>query len=142
MQPKQPRPQPSLPGGDRSSFRYFGKTVLLYEPSHGNQIEYYDENGKSYLWYPGNRIILTGEWRLEGDKIYSRYGVPTHNPVTGQHDIAGAWSSCPIIQMLTTEVDVVSGDVLDLASGRLPYRLPAHPGFRSLQEAKLKSGDR
>lgn len=138
----QEAPQPSPRGETRSSFRYFGKTVLLYEPSHGNQIEYYDRNGKSYLWYPGNGTILAGEWRLEGDMIYSRYGIPTHNPVTGQHDVAGAWSSCPLVQMFTTEVDIASGDFLDLASGRLPYRLPAHPGFRSLQEAKLKRGNR
>ena len=78
----------------RAAFRYCGETLLFYEHSHGNQIEFLDPNGYCYLWYPGNSIILVGRWRANEKCIFFQYGINTFNPVTGV--LGGHWEMCPI----------------------------------------------
>jgi hypothetical protein len=108
--------------------------VLFYDPSHGNQLEYYAPNGRCYLWYPGNRGVVAGEWRAEGEYICFRYGANTYNPVTGEH--GGEWERTLLERWGTNIVDAAAGDVCGLATGRLPYNLPRHPGFESVHDAK------
>ncbi|MDC3989136.1 SEC-C domain-containing protein [Polyangium jinanense] len=126
---------PKAESGTASSFAYSGKTVLFYDPSHGNQAEYYDPNGRCYLWYPGNRGVVPGEWRVEGQHIAFRYGTNTYNPVTGEH--GGSWEPTLLQRWGTNIVDAAPGDVFGLATGRIPYRLPPDAEFRSIDEAKL-----
>ncbi|MDI1451540.1 CHAT domain-containing protein [Polyangium sp. 6x1] len=125
----------AAPGGDSSSFEYSEKTVLFYDPSHGNQIEHYTSNGQCYLWYPGNRGVVPGEWRLEGEYLCFRYDTNTYNPVTGEH--GGNWERTLLQRWGASIVDAVPGDVFGLATRRIPGRLPPHPEFRSIDEVKL-----
>lgn len=117
----------------RARFQYCDHTVLYYEPSHGNQIVYHDRNGTVYLWYPGNSIILAGNWRVEGQYLYFRYGANTYNPVTHEH--GGHWERIPLTGGSIPVIDAVPGDPLELSTG-FPYRLPAHPRFRSVLDAR------
>ena len=39
-------------------------TMMLYDGSHGTQVEYNAPSGKTYLWYPGNAEIVRGQWKL------------------------------------------------------------------------------
>ncbi|WP_437727554.1 SEC-C metal-binding domain-containing protein [Sorangium sp. So ce861] len=135
--PAQPRPGTSDRSDERAAFPFSGKTVLFYEPSHGNQIEYYDRNGRCYLWYPGNRIILAGEWRVDGEDLCFRYAVKAHNPVTGKRTDAWEWERTPLRRWGSTVTDSAPGDVYGLATG-FPFILPAHPKFRSVYEPKLR----
>ena len=66
---------------------YIGRTIVYYDRGHGTQVEYYDKSG-SYLWYPGNTVILPGAWKVSaeavpGGHICFRYPTSSLNPVTG-----------------------------------------------------------
>ncbi|WP_143145772.1 hypothetical protein [Devosia enhydra] len=94
------------------------KTQLFFGPGHGTQVEYLAKGGTSYLWYPGNRVILRGDWKTEGNRICFRYGANTYNPVTGQR---GATWSCQLLsehRRFMTESR--TGDVLGLAGRDKP----------------------
>jgi hypothetical protein len=110
--PAKPRPAAAKPAnaGPPKTAAEWGrrfranKTVLHYSPQHGTQIEYHTADGRAFLWYPGNPIILPGQWRVEEvpnvPKLWEeppgsgnivertlfqpcyRYGPNTYNPVT------------------------------------------------------------
>lgn len=113
----------------RAAFEYCGKTLHFYGDSHGNQVEYLDPDGRCYLWYPGNTVVVVGRWRCDESRIYFRYGYNSYNPVTGV--IGGQWEPCPVALWSLSIVEAVPGDILGLAR-RLPFVLKPHPAVRSL----------
>jgi len=117
-------------------FSHSNKTVLFYDSSHGNQIEYYDPSGRAFLWYPGNRVIVPGEWRVDGQDICFRYGMNTYNAVTGER--GGTWSRSPLRQWTSDVVDSATGDAFGLATGEIPFHLRRHPRFGSIAEVKAE----
>jgi hypothetical protein len=121
-------------GSAKREFPYADKTLLFYDPSHGNQIEYFAPDGKCYLWYPGNKRALPGHWRMEGDTICFLFGSNTYNPVTGE--IGGNWDKRPFKHFAATVAHTADGDVHGLATGQVPYSLPAHPALESVEAAK------
>jgi hypothetical protein len=42
----------------------------------------------------------------------------------------------PLPRVFSTIIDAAPGDIFGLATGRLPYRLPAQPGFASVHDAR------
>ena len=115
----------------RAAFEYCGKTLHFYEDSHGNQVEYLDPAGRSYLWYPGNRVVLVGQWRCDESRIYFRYGYNSYNPVTGV--IGGRWEPCTTALWSESIVEAVPGDILGLER-RLPFVLKPRPAIRSIHD--------
>ena len=120
----------------RAAFKYCGKTLHFYEDSHGNQVEYLDPDGRCYLWYPGNPVVLVGQWRCDESRIYFRYGSETYNPVTGV--IGGQWESRPTALWSASVVEAVPGDILEL-DRRLPFVLQPRPAIRSLLDLVASS---
>ena len=116
-----------------------GKTYRSYSPQHGTQVEYLSPAGKAYLWYPGNRVVLAGDWRVEPDphaprfleippgsghveeapprfqRCY-RYGANTYNPVTGS---SGATWECQGVFSAGLG-EPMAGDVFGLATRSAP----------------------
>lgn len=39
-------------------------TALHYDSGHGTQVEYMSADGHAFLWYPGNRSVVPGEWHI------------------------------------------------------------------------------
>lgn len=115
------------------SFECNGQTVLMYDPAHGNQIEFLDLDGRCYLWYPGNMSLVTGRWRIDDEDILFRYGWETYNPVTSTR--GGGWEPVPLDDWVEGIVDMHPGDVCRLASLGIPGILRAQPPFDSLLEA-------
>lgn len=122
------------PGSAKREFPFADKTLLFYDPSHGNQIEYFAPDGKCYLWYPGNKRALPGHWRMEGDNICFLFGSNTYNPVTGE--IGGNWDKRPFNHFAKTVARTADGDVHGLATGQVPHSLQAHPALESVEAAK------
>lgn len=102
------------------------KTVRVYESGHGTQIEYHSDSGFAYLWYPGNRQVVRGQWKLDFDpskrggisiRLCYRYGANTYNPVTKKQ--GGSWRCRPrdLPKPTGYERELVSGDVFGLANG-------------------------
>jgi len=126
--------------------RYRNKTQIYFGPRYGTQIEYTSDDGKAYLWFPGNRNILNGEWKKKsqpgmhsfksrtGDgksylmpktEICFRYGKNTYNPVTG-HRGGGFECQSVALSILLGKYTVLEGDVFALAGRKaVPFVLPS-----------------
>lgn len=118
---------------------YAGFTVKSYDTDHGTQVEYMSPNGRCYLWYPGNRVVLPCKWKItrqpaktvfdkeraEVDIPHVCYSYPenSYNPVTKQR--GSGWQCSPALAASTSE------------SGDITFRLPA-PGFHPATVDKIK----
>ena len=98
------------------------QTTLTYDPGHGTQVEFVAANGTNYLWYPGNRIVLPGHWKLDGANICWSYPENSYNPVTGQ--TGSNWECEPKSVYASTIVERAKGDVFGLAHrSAVPFKL-------------------
>jgi hypothetical protein len=94
-------------------------------PGPGTQIEFLADEGRSYLWFPGNRGLVPGQWVVrrwyEKYEICFRYGSDTRNAITGER---GGDVHCTLLSDYAgTVAEVRDGDPFDLASGGLPFVL-------------------
>jgi hypothetical protein len=110
-----------------------------HDPSHGNQLSFSTSDGRTYLWYPGNAVVLRGEWRACEDrfgmtqrgetttlpfgKICFRFGPGTYNPATGAK--GNEWECAAASKVESTIVEQRPGDVFGLAKrDAVPFVLP------------------
>lgn len=125
-----------------------GKTVRYFVSGHGTQIEYYRDDGRLFLWYPGNSVVVPGEWRVRdsawgdlriGPHVCFRYGPNSYNPVTKTY--GGIWECSSIGELNIDIQEKADGDIFGLSERRLvPFKLA--PGMQTLQEllALAKNG--
>lgn len=102
---------------------------------HGNQIEFIAANGRTRLWYPGNDVILSGQWKVVREpfrlpsrgiecrsvvvtQICFRYGTPSVNPLTGVRGTQ--WSCDPFTGLRGRIRETAPGDPLGLAKSTEP----------------------
>ena len=97
-------------------------THLSVSPDHGTQVEYLSSNGKTFLWYPGNRTILAGQWKRDGDNVCFAYVGNTYNPSTGHR---GGGFECMSFDLYWRTIEQrMAGDVLGLSTRtEVPFRL-------------------
>jgi hypothetical protein len=116
-------------------------TSQEFNEYHGTQIEYLGADGRTYLWYPGNRSALAGRWTIQngtyGESVCFQYGSNSYNPVT--HASGTAWDCTPVGIYVFDKLTVVSGDIFHLASGNIPYVLPSRTNI-SLEDAARQAG--
>jgi hypothetical protein len=93
------------------------RTILHYEPQHGTQIEYLSANGMSYLWYPGNNVIVPAPWKLKGGSICFLYPARSYNPVTKTQ--GGNWECEPTSAYYRTIKQTMPGDMFGLSARKL-----------------------
>jgi len=111
---------------DFPNFPQSGYTYLSFSdpkgilPGHGFQATFYDGQGRSWLWYPGNAVSVPGEWKVEDDRICFKRGANTYNPVTKTRGGKFKCQDIGISHRLT--ISRLDGDVFNLASGAIPYR--------------------
>jgi hypothetical protein len=102
-----------------------GSTVRTYNNLHGSQIETLLQDGRTFLWYPGNNSLVPGQWttRSAGTRTQMcfRYGANSYNPVT--NTAGGNWECGPARLYLLGAEEVVSGDPLLLSTRGLPFVL-------------------
>ena len=111
---------------------YFAnRTLMTYDRGHDTQDEYYDNAEHSWLWYPGNKIVLPGMWKMQGASLCFNYGPQSYNPMTGQ---VGGWECEPLSLQKQCVVEIVKGDVFHLkGAGRVPFILkPARTSIARL----------
>jgi hypothetical protein len=115
-------------GYDETKGLFAGVTFVHYDRGHGTQVEYMAKNGKTYLLYPGNKVIVRGTWKLDRtDKkdvfnLCFKYPSSSYNPETKQ--MGGSWECQPAGFSLIDVVDSAEGDVLGLAkSEAVPFVL-------------------
>lgn len=99
---------------------------MTFSVSHGTQVEYLAADGRTYLWYPGNRVVLNGAWRYAPIRaaaatlpgICFRYGAETFNPSTGV--TGGRWECEPLAIYRRGIVEAAPGDIFDLGRRASP----------------------
>jgi hypothetical protein len=103
---------------------FVNKTMVTYDRAHGTQVEFIAANGKTYLLYPGNKVVLRGSWKLSKTdipKVFNlcfKYGANTYNPATGNS--GGSWECQAAGFYLVNVVDTGEGDVLGLSRQKQP----------------------
>jgi len=120
-----------------------GKTNMSFDPGHGTQVEYLQASGGAYLWYPGNKIVLPGRWKMEAGtptepaQICFRYGPNTYNPVT--HVYGDVWECERVAVYAAVLAEQTKGDVFGLAHrGTVPFVLQR--GQSTLEQLAQQAG--
>ncbi|MEM6638251.1 MAG: hypothetical protein AAF667_20475 [Pseudomonadota bacterium] len=125
-----------------------GHTRKTYDRFHGTQIEYFDTDGRAYLWYPGNGLAVPSFWKTEShwktaanpmgeSELCFLYSRQAYNPVT--REFGGLWECMKGETALYLTDEVVAGDVFNLKSSFLPYVLPEGTDV-SIRAALQQSG--
>lgn len=135
--------KPYVIGYDETKGLFAGVTFVHYDRGHGTQVEYMAKNGKTYLLYPGNKVVVRGTWKLDRTdkpKVFNlcfKYPGNSYNPMTKQ--AGGGWECQPAGFALTDVVDSAEGDVLGLAkSEKVPFVLSKRKARLSDLLRKLK----
>ena len=103
------------------------RTIKTYNRRFNTQIEFHSADGRTFLWFPGNRRIVKGWWKVErrtrsspfSRKKYSvatlcyRYGPNTYNPVTKES--GGKWKCLYPGVVFKTKTSKRNGDVFGLS---------------------------
>jgi hypothetical protein len=110
---------------------YAGKTRMTYSSQHGTQVEYVAPDGRNFLWYPGNRTVLPGRWKVDVDpddpdetSLCQLYPSSSYNPVT--QTFGGSWECEDARHALSRTRETLSGDPFGLARRRAPPFVLAH----------------
>lgn len=98
-------------------------TVMSFDAGHGTQVGYRGPDGRYFLWYPGNQIVLPALWKSESGQICFVYGPQTYNPVTKEE--GGDWK-CISLEILNRYVlETAEGDIFGLSQRiTVPFVLP------------------
>ncbi|HKD27265.1 MAG TPA: DUF6438 domain-containing protein [Xanthobacteraceae bacterium] len=106
------------------------KTHMTFSAGHGTQVSYLRSDGVEFLWYPGNAVVVRGNWDIVEHTtdppgyadICFQYGANTYNPVTGK--MGGNWECRPAHAFARSTVDRSDGDVFGLAKrDAVPFEL-------------------
>ncbi len=94
-------------------------------PGPGTQVEYLAENGRTYLWFPGNRRLVLGSWIVrrwrEKYEVCFSYSRSSRDFVTGA---TGDNLTCDLLSNYPeTITEIRQEDSFDLSSGTLPFVL-------------------
>ncbi|GGF81955.1 hypothetical protein SAMN05216376_117100 [Mameliella alba] len=98
-------------------------TYLSFSAAHGFQVNYIRGDGKAWLWYPGNTVVVPEMWKIEGGGTSLCWSHPSnsYNPVT--RETGGGFTCSPRLFTARTVVAHLPGDPFKLSSGKIPYRL-------------------
>ncbi|MEL6425938.1 MAG: hypothetical protein AAFQ33_10845 [Pseudomonadota bacterium] len=102
-------------------------TFIHYSDDHGTQIWYVGPEGRLFLWYPGNRRVVDGYWKVEYDpdikdsQVFYRYP-NSYNPVTRQ--LGDSWKTSDRTYYMMARHRMLVGDPFNLSSGKTPFIMP------------------
>ncbi|QPH53818.1 hypothetical protein [Pontivivens ytuae] len=124
---------------------YEGRTLRVFRPDTGTQIEYLASNGDAYLWSDFGPNIATGEWWTDRGRdglvyICFRYGPEGPPAIEGGAPEDGGCSRGTSI--LDWTVELVEGDPFDLRNGgTVPAVLPGGADVSLAEASTLSSAD-
>ncbi|MBN9886679.1 hypothetical protein [Salipiger abyssi] len=106
-----------------------GYTVATDSVGNGIQIEYFAPDGRSYLWYPGNRSVVQAQYRyglvIPRDGSAGRIGtiefLYPSNSIDRTGRRGGKWEARGISDYRVYVMASRKGDIFNLSSGEVPY---------------------
>lgn len=104
------------------SYPQAGKTYLTFTLAHGFQVNYLGNEGRGYLWYPGNHSVVREQFKRDivrgRQALCWRHPENSRNPVTRK---VGGGFVCESLEFAQrTVVTAIDGDFFNLRSGRVP----------------------
>ena len=95
------------------------------QPGPGTLVEYFAENGQSFLWQPASDVIALNDWRLE--RWNGRYDLCFLRPRKGNDPYLRDktdGSQCFLLSYYADSIaETIEGDPFELAGRRLPFVL-------------------
>jgi hypothetical protein len=117
--------------GSNVSLAVSNRTMMMRDGHHGDQFEFLSNDGRTWLWYPGNRTLVRGDWKADGSRICFRYGKNAYNPVTGQQ--GGKWECTPFADWKPRALGGYRGDVFGLTQrDQVPCVLDKYSYYQSM----------
>jgi len=107
--------------------RLANQTHVIYQPGYTVYVEYTGDDGTVLMWFPGNRNVVHGIWKIvdrDGTSKACYHYLNSHNAVTGEFesteciDPAQTMAAMGVLASRT-------GDIYNLRSGNIPYKKPA-----------------
>lgn len=105
----------------RSGYPLGGHTYASSYQADGIQIEYFTEDGRTFLWYPSGTTAIPGKWRRteEGSLCFS-YDAMFYSRITKESSDAGEEKCYPRGRLERVLISRSAGDVFDLEEGTVP----------------------
>lgn len=130
-----PQPDKSIDSidflGSNVSLAVSNRTMMMRDSHHGDQFEFLSNDGRTWLWYPGNRTLVRGDWKADRSNICFRYGANAYNPVTKQQ--GGKWECTPFANWKPRALGAYRGDVFDLTQrNAVPCVLDKYSYYQSM----------
>ena len=98
-------------------------TSIVKQTGHGIYVEYTAPDGRLFMWYPGNAVVVTGAWGISESfappRACFRYFSAYHG-VTGEYEP----NECVAAVQTLSEAYVIdkrAGDVFELSTKGIPY---------------------
>ncbi|XDD45426.1 hypothetical protein AB3N60_11990 [Leptospira sp. WS39.C2] len=112
-------------------------TIRTFDPNfHGNQIAFNETNGKTYLWYPNNKKLIMGNYKIKNNSVLCfMYFGNVKNEVTGE--VGGVWNCTPLHSYYVRIKEKTNSNVFQMnESLKMPFILNRFPeeSFSSLLE--------
>ena len=117
-------------------------TIQTYDSGRGTRIGYYAADGRSFLWHPGYKAVLRGEWKVQPGSITINTEVKTargtevrqsamsdicfRHATDGSKPVGkqrlGSWECEPLVTLLLKkrQVGCRKGDIFGLSKRRAP----------------------
>ena len=106
-----------------------GHTFLSYDATHGVQIEYMDKNGRAFLWYPEEKRVMKGVWRLKAPNEIC-FAYPGHASSEKLGVGLDGWICMTMRSFYDTTLAKRPDDPFSLASGDVPFVISKGAFFR------------
>ena len=106
-----------------SEYPQGGETYLSFSQTHGFQVNYLQNNGRAWLWYPGNQMGVPERWRVDIRRNALCWTHPknTRNPVIQS---SGSSEVCESLSFARrTIIASLNGDPFRLSTGKIPHTL-------------------
>jgi len=117
----------------------FADRTMITQSLHGTQIEYHRPDGRSFLWYPGNRSVVPANWKL-GEYPFGQYEICWQYPSSSRNGLTGLsaggrFQCTPDRYYFDDVTEILRGDPFTLASGRVPVRIQDRGDYSAAQLA-------
>lgn len=118
---------PTAPPSLETARTIYADRTILTQGLHGTQIEFHRNDGKSFLWYPGNTSAVLANWKVQSylgssHEICWQYPSNSRNGITGLSSY-GRFQCTPAFSHSNDISEILKGDPFGLATGKVPFRL-------------------
>ncbi|MDZ4726587.1 MAG: hypothetical protein SH817_10545 [Leptospira sp.] len=103
-------------------------TIRFFDQyQHGNQIEFNSNSGITFLWYPNNKNLVSGFYKIKDNRVICfNYSGIARNEFTGE--FSGNWNCQDLLSYYNKVREKIKGNVFNLNESKaIPFTLERFP---------------